>query len=77
MDEHPLGEERPAARDNADEALLDERQVLLEHARVDREVVDALPRLVLEGFEHHLLVEVLDLAADDHRVDRDGADRDG
>ena len=77
VDEHPLGEQRSAARDDADEALLDERQVLLEDTCVDGEVVDALLRLVFEGGEDDLLVEILDLAADDHRVDGHGADRDG
>ena len=75
--EHPLGEQAAAAADDADEAPADERQVLAEHAGVDREVVDALLRLVLERLEDEALVEVFDLAPDDHRVDRDGADRHG
>jgi hypothetical protein len=42
VDEHPLGQQRAAARDDADEALLHEREVRAAHARVDGEVVDAL-----------------------------------
>ncbi len=48
-----------------------------ENARVNREVVDPLCRLMLERVENDLLVEVVQLAADDHRIDRHGADRDG
>jgi hypothetical protein len=49
--EHPLGEQRPAAADDADQAVLDERDVPLADARVDRHVVDALLGLVLDGLE--------------------------
>jgi hypothetical protein len=73
--EHPLREQRSAARDDPDQPVLHERQVLAQHAGVDREVVDALARLVLERVEHGALVELLDPAAHDHRVDRHGADR--
>jgi hypothetical protein len=52
----------------------DERQVLAQHARVDREVVDALLRLMLAASRGSPRRQVLDLAADDHRVDRHGAD---
>src|SRR5439155_503714 len=43
--EHPLGEQRAAARHDPGHARGDQRQVLAQHAGVDREVVDALPRL--------------------------------
>ena len=46
-----------------------ERQVLARDPRVHREVVDALRRLVLEALEDDVERQVLDLAADDHRVD--------
>jgi hypothetical protein len=49
----------------------------LAHAGVDGHVVDALLGLVLDGLEDDLLVEVFELAPDDHRVDRDGADGHG
>ena len=49
--------------------------MLAEHAGVDGEVVDALFRLMLEHLEDDLLGELLDAAADDHRVDRHGPDR--
>jgi hypothetical protein len=51
VDDHPLGQQRAAAGDDADEAVARERQVLAQHAGVDREVVDALLRLVLERLE--------------------------
>ena len=41
----------------------------------DRHVVHALTRLVLDGVEDHLVRQILDLAAEDHRVDRHGPDR--
>jgi hypothetical protein len=42
----------------------------IQHPGVDGEEVHALLRLVLERREDRLLVEILDLAPDDHRVDR-------
>ena len=59
--EHPLGEQRSAARDDADQAFLHERQMLLQHAGVDREVVDALLGLVFQFcFRIIVAVEVFD-----------------
>ena len=49
--EHPLGQQRPAAADDADQPVLHERQMLSQHAGVNREVVDALLRLMLERLE--------------------------
>jgi hypothetical protein len=49
--DHPLRHQRAAARHDAGDAILHERQVLAQHARVDREVVDALLGLVLEDVE--------------------------
>ena len=46
--DHPLRHDRAAARDDARDAVLHERQVLDEDAGVDGEVVDALLGLVLE-----------------------------
>ena len=77
VDDHPLRQQAPAATHDADQAPLDERQMRLPHAGVDREVVDALLRLMLERVEHDLLVEILDLPPDDHRVDRHRPDRGG
>ena len=58
--------------------LLHVRQMLLEHAGVNREVIDALLRLMFAAMARiDCVVEVLELAADDHRIDRDGADRHG
>jgi hypothetical protein len=42
VDEHPLGEQRAAAGDDADEPVLHQRDVPLEHARVQGHVIDAL-----------------------------------
>ncbi len=44
---------------------------------MDRKIIDSLCRLLPERVENDLLVEVVQLAADDHRVDRHGADGDG
>ena len=45
-DEHPLGQQRSAAADDADQALADERQMFAQHAGVDGEIIDALLRPV-------------------------------
>ena len=79
MVQAPLRHDRAAARDDARHAIRRERHVAQQHAGVDREVVDALLCLLLEHFEEHLEVEVLDLAlhALERLVDRHGADRHG
>ena len=74
--EHPLGEQRPAAGDDADEPVPDEREVLAQNARMNREVVDALGGLLLQLGEDNLVREVVEVPTDDHRVDRHRADRD-
>ena len=74
--DHPLRHDRAAARDDARDAVLHERQVLDEHASVDGEVVDALLRLVLEHVDHvggGELADALDVLQG--LVDRHGADR--
>ena len=48
VDQHPLGEQRPAATDDADESLGDVRQMLFQHAGVNREVIDSLRGLLFE-----------------------------
>ena len=50
--------------------------MLLEHARVNREVVDALLRLMFKRGEDDLFVKVFELFPDNHRVNRHGADGD-
>jgi hypothetical protein len=49
--EHPLGEQRPAPADDADQPVLDQRDVPLEDARVQGHVVHALLGLVRHGLE--------------------------
>ena len=69
--DHPLRHDRPAARDDARDAVLHERQVLDEHAGVDREVVDALLGLVLEHVDEVVGADVRHvLALLEHLVDR-------
>src|SRR5437764_1016756 len=72
----PLGHDRAAPRDDAGDALGGERDVTEEHARVDREVVDALLRLLDERVAVDLPGELLGLAADllERLVDRHRAD---
>ncbi len=75
--EHPLGHQRPAARDDPGDAMGRQRDVVAEDAGVDRHVVDALLGLVLDHVEHVAGREVLDLLdLLDRLVDRHGADRD-
>src|SRR6185437_12896187 len=44
---------------------------------VDREVIDSLRGLMFEGIENDFRRQVFDLAADDHRINGNGADGDG
>ena len=74
MHEHPLRKQRPATRDDADETLLDERQMFLQHARVNREVINALRGLMFKHREDDFFVEVFEFLPDDHRVNRHGTD---
>ena len=76
---HPLGDQRAAAADDAGHAVHRQVQVLEHHAAVDRHVVDALLRLVLDHVQKMLRPHVLDLAAQlfEHLVDRHRADRHG
>ena len=73
---HPLGKDGAAAADDAGDALGNQRQILDQHAGVDRHVVDALLGLLFDDFEHDVGVEVFDaLHARDRFVDRHRADR--
>ena len=76
---HPLGDQRAAAADDAGDAVHRQVQVLEHHAAVDRHVVDALLRLVLDHVEKMLRPHVFDLAAQlfEHLVNRHRADRHG
>ncbi len=75
--DHPLGQQASAAADDADQALADKGEMLAEDAGVDGEIIDALLGLVFQFLEDDVVGEVFDLPADDHRIDRDGADGDG
>ena len=74
--EHPLRQQCSATTHDSDQTIADQWDVRLPDTRVDREVIDALFRLMFKGLEDHRLVEILDLSTDDHRVDGHGADRD-
>ncbi len=58
MVRHPLRQNRPAAADDAGDALRNHGQILNEHAGMDGHVVHALLRLLFDHFQHHVLVEV-------------------
>ena len=75
LDEHPLGQQRAPTGDDADEPALDILQMLAKDPGVNREVVDALLGLLADLGQDDLGREVPKPAADDHRVDGDGADR--
>ena len=51
--------------------------MLAQHAGVDGEIIDALLGLVFQLLEDHVVGQVFDLPADDHRIDRHGADGHG
>ena len=74
VNQHPLGQQAAAARDDSDQPVLDQRQMLPEHTGVKGEIVHALLRLVLEILENHIVGQVLQLAPDDHGIDRHRAD---
>ena len=75
---HPHRVQRAAAADDPGDAAVDERQVLEEDAGVERHVVHALPRLVLDDGEEVVGGHVGDVAdaVGDDLVDRHRADRD-
>jgi hypothetical protein len=76
--EHPLGEQRAAAGDDADEAVLDQREVPLADARRGWSCSRRPAGLVLDGLEDDVCSSRSSIfLPDDHRVDRDGADGDG
>ncbi len=75
---HPLRHQRPAARDDAGDAVLRERQELAQDAGVDGHVIHALLRLLLDDVEQVLRGQLLDaLDPLDRFVHRDGAERHG
>ncbi len=68
---HPLRQDRAAAAYDAGDPLRYQRQVLDEHAGVDRHVVHALRGLLLDHFQHDVGVEVFQpLDAGDRLVNR-------
>ncbi len=76
MREAPLRHDRAAARNNAGDARRSERNVLQPHAGMDREVVDALLRLLDERVAEHFPAQVLRDAVHsfERLIDRHGAD---
>ena len=72
--DHPLRQEASAAGNDPDETIFHPGQVISQHAGVDGEVVDPLLRLVPQALQDVVLGQVLDLATDDHRVDRHRSD---
>jgi len=74
--QHPRAHQRAAAADDAGDPVRRQRQVFLQHAGMDRHVIDALLGLVLDHVEHLLrrdvggVLDVLDDLVDGHRSDR-------
>ena len=52
--DHPFGQDRAAAADDAGDALGGERNVLHQHAGVDGHVIHALLGLLFDHFQHHV-----------------------
>ena len=77
--DHPVRQQRAAARDDAGHAVPAQRQVLEPHSRVDRHVVDALLGLVLDRPRAAGLRSSSSgrLHALDGLIDRHGPDRHG
>ena len=77
MRQAPLRHDRAAAGDDAGDAVDGERHVVQAHAGVDREVIDALLRLLDERVAEDLPGQVLGDAAHllERLIDRHGADR--
>ncbi len=72
---HPLREDGSAPAHNPGNALRNQRQILDQHAGVNRHVVDALRRLLFNYFEHYFSVQVFHaLHARDGFIDRHGTD---
>ncbi len=72
---HPFGENRAAAADDAGNAVLGQRHILNQHARVNGHVIHALLGLLFDDFEHDLDVQIFHAAdaiqrfVDGHRAD--------
>ena len=73
----PLGHDRAAAGNDPGDAILRERHVAKQHTSVNREIVDTLLRLLDQGLQKDIDVQVLHLALhffegliDGHRTDR-------
>ncbi len=73
--DHPLRQQRAAARHDAGHPRCDQRQVLAQHAGVDGEVIDALLRLALDLLQDEVVAQIFDAPTEDHAVDRHRADR--
>ena len=56
VNQHPLGQQTSAAAHDANQAILDKRQVLLQNAGVNSEVIHALLGLMFQRFQNHGLV---------------------
>ena len=56
VNQHPLGQQTSAAAHDANQTILDQRQVLLQNARVNGEVINALLGLMFKRFQNHSLV---------------------
>ena len=77
MRQTPLRHNRPAARNDAGQALRRHRHIAQQHAGVNGEVIDTLLRLLQQRIAKHLPVKVFRNAADlfQRLVNRYGADR--
>ena len=75
---HPLRENGAAAAHDAGDALGNQRQILDQHAGVNRHVVHALRGLLFDHFQHDFSVQIFHaLHASDGFVNRHGADGNG
>ncbi len=77
---HPLGQQRPAATDDAADAVLQQRQMLPEQPGVNREKVHALPGLLFDDLQDRVVIDILNGTIDNdlinrHRPERHWADR--
>ena len=73
VNQHPLGQQTSTATDNANQTILDQRQVLLQNAGVNGEVIHALFGLVLQRFQNHGLVQIIKFAPNNHGINRNGS----
>ena len=77
MMNHPLGQQRTATTDDPNQTVPNIFEMFAENARMNCEIIHSLLSLLFQRRENIINVERLDPTTNDHRIDGNGAYRDG